>query len=142
MQGKWVKWNQFVNWWSMILGRFFYKHLCNFHLSIKQCCAQSPVNTILWYFQLLSAEVSCNYHQIVSTEDRAKLYFKNEWTLVSTWVRNFWLPFKKEMCFNDPGDISLLHTFVKKGSTYVSKLKPEYNRYTGQFISEFDFNLS
>ena len=104
----------------MILGRFFYKHLCNFHSSIKQCCAQSPVNTILWYFQLLSAEVSCNYHQIVSTEDRAKLYFKNEWTLVSTWVRNFWLPFKKEMCFNDPGDISLLHTFVKKGSMYLN----------------------
>ena len=132
----------------------FYKHHlykllcnCNVHSSIEQFWSQSPVNTIWWYFQLLSAEVSlkisCKYHQIVSTEDCAKQYFRNEWTLVSMWVRNFWLPFKEEVCFKDPGNVSLLHTFVKEGSMYLNwnwNIIGKY--YTGQFLSEFYFNLS
>ena len=57
------------------------------HSFLKQCFAWSSFDTIWWYLQLMSAEVSLKiswrYHQIVSIEDRAKQCFKNKCALVN-----------------------------------------------------------
>ena len=55
-------------------------------------------------------------------------------------VRSFCLPFKVEVCYTNPGDISLLHSLVKKGSNFT-ETRNNIPRYTGQFLSEFDFNI-
>ena len=48
-------------------------------------CTIFSWHNLMVYLQLISAEfslrISCKYHQIVSTEYRAKHCFKNEWTL-------------------------------------------------------------
>ena len=67
--------------------RFNYLYSAKVHSFLKHCFAQSSVDTICWYFQLsfkiTSSDISSKYyHQIVSTEDRAKHCFKNEWTFV------------------------------------------------------------
>ena len=58
---------------------------------MKQCYGRSSVEKFWGYlqliFKLISAEISCKYHQIVSIEDRAKHCFKNEWTLVVVYER-------------------------------------------------------
>ena len=73
------------------------------HSFLKQCFAQSSVDTIWWYFQLMTAEasliISWRYHQIMSFEGLAKLCFKSESTLVITQMAfvitnfNFWIQF-------------------------------------------------
>jgi hypothetical protein len=48
---------------------------------------KSVFNSIWWYFKRMSAQVSLisfKCHQIVSTQDRAKHCFENEWTLVDS----------------------------------------------------------
>ena len=55
-------------------------------------------------------------------------------------VRSFCQPFKVEVCYNEHGDISLLHSFAKKGS-HFTQTQNNIPRYTGQFLSEFDFNF-
>ena len=73
------------------------------HSFLKQCFAQSSVDTIWWYLQLMTAEasliISWRYHQIMSFEGLAKLCFKSEPTLVTTQMAfvitnfNFWIQF-------------------------------------------------
>ena len=50
---------------------------------LRQCCARSSFDIILWYFSWCQFVNQLKYHQIVSNEYRAKHCVRNKWTLTT-----------------------------------------------------------